>query len=115
MPVSSGVMYELTEFEWQELEQAGWDFLKARAAERREDAAHDPPVSYSHANLELAARTGQPAFSWRDIGRCERSGEASQRPGGADPRPKRICAQRRGDMLEPDGGRYLPGGPRTLT
>ena len=57
--MSGSVMYGRTEHEWQELEQAGWDFLKARATERRGDAAHDPTVSYSDANEELAARTGQ--------------------------------------------------------
>lgn len=64
MLVSGNATYGRTELEWQELEQAGWDFLKARAAERRGDAAHDPTVSYSDANLELAARTGQPAFNF---------------------------------------------------
>jgi hypothetical protein len=59
-------MYGRTEHEWQELEQAGWDLLKAKAAEHCGDAAHDPTVSYSDANEELAARTGQPAF---DFGR----------------------------------------------
>lgn len=29
--MSGGVMYGRTEHEWQELEQAGWDSLKARA------------------------------------------------------------------------------------
>jgi len=62
--VSGSAMYGRTEREWQELEQAGWDFLKAKAAERRGDAAHDPTVSYSDGNLELAARTGQPAFNF---------------------------------------------------
>jgi hypothetical protein len=62
--VSGGAMYGRTELEWQELELAGWDFLKAKAAEHRGDAAHDPTVSYSDANLELAARTGQPAFNF---------------------------------------------------
>lgn len=62
--MSSDAKYGRTEYEWQELEQAGWDFLRARAAERRQDAAHDPTVSYSDANLELAARTGQPAFNF---------------------------------------------------
>ena len=62
--MSGGAMYGRAEGEWQELEQAGWDFLKAKAAERREDAAHDPTVSYSDANLELAARTSQPAFNF---------------------------------------------------
>ena len=58
--MSGGVMYGRTEHEWQELEQAGWDFLKEKAAERRGDATHDPTVSYSDANEELAVRTGQP-------------------------------------------------------
>jgi hypothetical protein len=57
-------MYGRAEPEWEELEQAGWDFLKARAVEHREDAAHDPTVSYGDANLELAAMTGQPAFNF---------------------------------------------------
>jgi hypothetical protein len=57
-------MYGRIEGEWQELEQAGWDFLKARAAERPGDAAHDPTVSYTVANEELAARTDQPAFNF---------------------------------------------------
>jgi hypothetical protein len=39
--MSKGVMYGRTEDEWQELEQAGWDYLKERAAERRGDLAHD--------------------------------------------------------------------------
>jgi hypothetical protein len=43
--VSGGAKYGRTEGEWQELEQAGWDFLKAKAAERRGDAARDPTVS----------------------------------------------------------------------
>ena|ERR1700678_1126707 len=60
-PMSHGVMYGRTEDEWQELEQAGWDFLRERASWRQGDAAHDPTVSYSDANEELAARTGQPA------------------------------------------------------
>jgi len=64
--MSGGGMYGRTEDEWQELEQAGWDFLKARATERRGDAAHDPTVSYTDANEELAARTGQARF---DFGR----------------------------------------------
>ena len=62
--MSGSVMYGRTEREWQELEQAGWDFLKARATERRGDAAHDPTVSYSDANEELATRTGQPALDF---------------------------------------------------
>jgi hypothetical protein len=52
------------EHEWQELEQAGWDFLKEKAAERRGDAAHDPTVSYGNANEEMATRTGQSAFDF---------------------------------------------------
>jgi hypothetical protein len=48
----------------QELEQAGWDFLKEKAAERRGDAAHDPTVSYGNANEEMATRTGQSAFDF---------------------------------------------------
>jgi hypothetical protein len=45
----------------------GWPgAIKARATERRGDAAHDPTVSYSDANEELAARTGQPPL---DFGR----------------------------------------------
>jgi hypothetical protein len=43
--MSGGAMYGRTEHEWQELEQAGWDFLKEKAAGRRGDAAHDPTVS----------------------------------------------------------------------
>jgi len=62
--VSASAMYGRTEHEWQELEQAGWEFLKARAAEHRGDTAHDPTVSYSDGNTELAARTGQPAFNF---------------------------------------------------
>ena len=62
--MSDGVMYGRTEHEWQELEQAGWDFLKASATERRGDAADDPTVSYSDANEELAARTGQPPLDF---------------------------------------------------
>lgn len=62
--MSHGAMYGRTEHEWQQLEQAGWDFLKGRAAERRGDATHDPTVSYSEANEELAARTGQPPFDF---------------------------------------------------
>jgi hypothetical protein len=62
--MSGGAMYGRTEDEWQELEQAGWDFLREKAAERRGDATHDPTVSYSDANEELAARTGQPAFDF---------------------------------------------------
>jgi len=69
--MSGGAMYGRTEHEWQELERAGWDFLKEKAAERRGDAAHDPTVSYSDANEELAARTGQPAFDFgRQAGRA---------------------------------------------
>jgi hypothetical protein len=64
VPMSGGTMYGRTEHEWQELEQAGWDFLREKAAERRGDATHDPTVSYSDANEELAARTGQPAFDF---------------------------------------------------
>jgi hypothetical protein len=48
----------------QELEQAGWDFLKEKAAERRGDAAHDPTVSYGNANEEMATRTGRSAFDF---------------------------------------------------
>jgi hypothetical protein len=33
--MSGSVMYGRIEHEWQELEQAGWDFLKAKATERR--------------------------------------------------------------------------------
>jgi hypothetical protein len=62
--MSHGAMYGRTEHEWQQLEQAGWDFLKERAAERRGDATDDPTVSYSDANEELAARTGQPPFDF---------------------------------------------------
>lgn len=62
--MSGGATYGRTEREWQALEQAGWDFLKAKAAERRGDSAHDPTVSYSDANLELAARTGQRALNF---------------------------------------------------
>lgn len=62
--MSGGAMYGRTEREWQALEQAGWDFLEDKAAERRGDAAHDPAVSYSDANLELAARTGQRALNF---------------------------------------------------
>ena len=62
--MSGGAMYGRSEHEWQDLEQAGWAFLKEKAAECREDAAHDPTVSYSDANEELAARTGQPAFDF---------------------------------------------------
>jgi len=69
--MSGGAMYGRTEHEWLELEQAGWDFLKEKAAERRGDAAHDPTVSYSDANEELAARTGQPTFDFgRQAGRA---------------------------------------------
>lgn len=57
-------MYGRTEDEWQELEDASWEFLKDQAAERPGDAAHDPTVSYSEANEELAARTGQPRFDF---------------------------------------------------
>ena len=64
--MSGGVMYGRAEHDWQELEQVGWDFLKARASERRCDAAHDPTVSYTDANEALAARTGQPPL---DFGR----------------------------------------------
>jgi hypothetical protein len=64
VPMSDTAKYGRTEREWQELEQAGWDFLKAKAAGRRGDAAHDPTVSYSDANEELATRTGQPAFDF---------------------------------------------------
>jgi hypothetical protein len=64
-------MYGRTEHEWQELEQAGWDFLKEKAAERRGDAAHDPTVSYGNANEELATRTGQPSFDFgQQVGRA---------------------------------------------
>jgi hypothetical protein len=62
--MSHGVMYGRTEDEWQELEAAGWDFLRQKASERRGDATHDPTVSYSDANKELAARTGQPVFDF---------------------------------------------------
>jgi len=62
--MSHGAMYGRTEQEWQELEQAGWAFLKEKAAERRANATHDPTVSYSDANEELAARTGQPPFDF---------------------------------------------------
>ena len=62
--MSGSARYGRTEHEWQELEQAGWDFLKTKAAERRGDATHDPTVSYSDANEELAARTGQRAFDF---------------------------------------------------
>jgi hypothetical protein len=62
--------YGRTEDEWQQLEQAGWDFLKEKAAERRGDTAHDPTVPYNIANAELAARTGQPAFDFnQQVGR----------------------------------------------
>ncbi len=62
--MDGGAMYGRSEHEWQDLEQTGWTFLKEKAAERRGDAAHDPTVSYSNANEELAARTGQPAFDF---------------------------------------------------
>jgi hypothetical protein len=62
--MGGGAMYGRTEHEWQELEQAGWDFLKEKAAERRGDAAHDPTVSYGNANEEMATRTGQSAFDF---------------------------------------------------
>ncbi len=62
--MSHGVMYERTEDEWQQLEQAGRDFLRQKASEWRGDATHDPTVSYSDANNELAARTGQPVFDF---------------------------------------------------
>jgi hypothetical protein len=62
--MSGSAMYGRTEGEWQELEQAGWDFLKVKASQRPGDAAHDPTVSYSDANEELAATTGQPAFDF---------------------------------------------------
>jgi len=62
--MSGGTMYGRTEHEWQELEQAGWDLLREKAAERRGDATHDPTVSYRDANEELAARTGQPTFDF---------------------------------------------------
>lgn len=62
--MSGGTIYGRSEHEWQDLEQAGWAFLKEKAAERRGDAAHDPTVSYSDANEELAARTGQSAFDF---------------------------------------------------
>lgn len=62
--MSGSTTYGRTEGEWEELEQAGWDYLKAKAAERPGDAAHDPTVSYSDANEELAARTGQRAFDF---------------------------------------------------
>jgi hypothetical protein len=69
--MSGGAMYGRTEHEWQQLEQARWDLLKEKAVERRGDAAHDPTVSYSDANEELAARTGQPAFDFgRQAGRA---------------------------------------------
>jgi hypothetical protein len=64
VPMSDTAKYGRTEREWQERDQAGWDFLKAKAAGRRGDAAHDPTVSYSDANEELATRTGQPAFDF---------------------------------------------------
>jgi hypothetical protein len=60
--MSHRVMYGRTEDDWQDLEQAGWDFLRERASERRGDTAHNPTVSYSDAKQELAARTGQPIF-----------------------------------------------------
>src|SRR5262245_29667975 len=63
-PMSREAMYGRTEQEWQELEQAGWDFLRGKAGACRGDAAHDPTVSYSDANEELAARTGRPAFDF---------------------------------------------------
>jgi len=66
-----GAIYGRTEEEWQQLEDAGWEFLKEKAAERPGDAA-DPTVSYSDANDELAARTGQPRF---DFG--QRAGRAT--------------------------------------
>jgi len=70
-PMSQSAMYGRTEPEWQQLEQAGWDFLKERAAERRGDATHDPTVSYSDANEELAVRTGQPPFDFgQQVGRA---------------------------------------------
>jgi len=62
--MSGSVIYGRTEHEWHELEQAGWEFLKARATERRGDPAHDPTVSYTDANEELAARTGQPSLDF---------------------------------------------------
>jgi hypothetical protein len=62
--MSQGTMYGRTEDEWDQLEQAGWGFLTHRAAERRGDAAHDPTVSYSDMNQELAITTGQPPFDF---------------------------------------------------
>ncbi len=62
--MSNRGMYGRSEDEWQELEQAGWEYLKEKAAERRADMAHDPTVPYVTANAELAARTGQPAFDF---------------------------------------------------
>jgi hypothetical protein len=66
-----GTMYGRTEDEWEQLEHAGWDLLTQKAGERRGDATHDPTVSYSDANKELAARTGQPQFDFsQDAGRA---------------------------------------------
>jgi hypothetical protein len=64
--MSRSLRYGRTEEQWEELEQAGRDYLKQRAADRRGDPAHDPTVSYRDASDELAARPGQPAF---DFGR----------------------------------------------
>jgi hypothetical protein len=64
-------MYGRAEDEWQELEQAGWEFLKEKAAERHGDPAHDPTVPYGTANAELAVWTGQPAFDFsQHVGRA---------------------------------------------
>ncbi len=62
--MSHDIMYGRTEDEWQQLEDAGWELLKERAAERPGDAAHAPTVSYGDANTELAARAGLPEFDF---------------------------------------------------
>jgi hypothetical protein len=62
--MSQDMKYGRTEDDWQQLEDAGWEFLTEKAAERRGDAGHDPTVSYGKANEELAARTGQPTFDF---------------------------------------------------
>src|ERR1700730_6795567 len=42
-PVSHDTMYGRTEDEWQQREDAGWELLKERAAERPGDAPMTPP------------------------------------------------------------------------
>jgi hypothetical protein len=86
--MSGGAIYGRSEHGWQNLEQAGWAFLKEKAAERRGDAAHDPTVSYSDANEELAARTGQStsagkpsAQRWATCWAGSRETAAGQSPG----------------------------------